>query len=150
MTTNWTKTVGAMAMIFFALCAFARERNELNGTWTLVPTKSNFAGAPAIQTGTVTIRDREGITVIERNFTYEGARETYFYSDSIGNEHGGTIHTAKDLKTKTKWDHDVLRVTTTTPTSTTVESYSLASDGTMMVNVETPGSKPVTLVFTKK
>ncbi len=140
----------ALVTILLAIPAVAREHSELNGTWTVVPAKSEFAGQPVIQTGTVTIRDREGITIIERSFVYEGAGETFFYRDAIGNEHGGTIHSGKDLKTKTKWDHDVLKVTTTVSGAATVESYTLGTDGTMTVSVESPGRKTINLVMERK
>ena len=119
-----------------ALSAFARDHSALNGTWTLEPAKSDFAGQPVVQTGTVTIADREGIIIVSRNFVYAGATETFFYSDITDSEHNATIHTGKDLKSKTKWDHDVLKVTTTQSGAITLESYALAADGTMLVNVE--------------
>ena len=63
----------------------------LNGTWTLVPAKSDFAGQPVVQTGTVTIHDQNGIIIVSRNFVYEGANETFFYRDSTGSENNDTI-----------------------------------------------------------
>jgi hypothetical protein len=134
----------------FVYPAFARDHSALNGTWTLVPAKSEFAGQPVVQTGTVTISDREGNITVTRSFVYEGATETFFYKDMTDSEHNATIHTGKDLKSKTRWDHDVLKVTTTQSGAITVESYSLAADGTMMVTVERPEHKPVTLVFQRK
>ena len=134
----------------FAFSAFARDHSVLNGTWTLVPAKSEFAGQPVVQTGTVTIGDREGIIIVTRSFVYEGAGETFFYRDMTDSQHNATIHTGKDLKSKTRWDHDVLKVTTTQSGAVTVESYTLAADGTMTVTVEKPGSKPLTLVFQRK
>jgi hypothetical protein len=41
-------------------------------------------------------------------------------------------------------------VTTTQSGATTVESYALAADGAMMVNVVRPEHKPITLVFQRK
>jgi hypothetical protein len=38
-------------------------------------------------------------------------------------------------------------VTTTQSGAVTEESYTLAADGTMMVSVERPRHKPITLVF---
>ena len=67
-----------MTTLLFAVSAFARDHIALNGTWTLVPTKSDFAGQPVVQTGTVTINEREGIITISRSFVYAGAGETYF------------------------------------------------------------------------
>ena len=140
-----------IATLLFAGFTFATDRSALNGTWTLIPAKSDFQGQPVVQTGTVTISDHEGVTVISRNFVYEGAGETFFYSDSTANSRNSpTIHTGKDLKTKTKWEHDALKVTTTLSGAVTVESYTLAADGTMQVNVERPERKPITLVFQRK
>ena len=139
-----------MTTLLFAFSAFARDHSALNGTWTLVPAKSDFAGQPVVQTGTVTINDQQGVIVVTRSFVYEGAAETFFYNDSTGSENNSTIHTGKDLKSKTKWDHDVLKVTTTQSGAVTLESYSLAADGTMLVNVERPERKPITLVFERQ
>ena len=145
-----TTTIAVLIALLFTLSAFARDHNALNGTWTLVPAKSDFAGQPVVQTGTVTIADREGIIIVSRSFVYEGATETFFYSDVTDSEHNATIHTGKDLKSKTRWDHDVLKVTTTESGAITLESYTLAVDGTMLVSVERPEHKPITLVFQRK
>jgi len=117
---------------------------------TLVPAKSDFAGQPVVQTGTVTINDRQGDITVSRSFVYEGAIETFFYSDITDSEHNSTIHSGKDLKSKTRWDHDVLKVTTTQSGAITIESYTLAADGAMMVKVERPEHRPITLVFQRK
>ena len=139
-----------MTTLLLAVSAFAAEHNALNGTWTLVPAKSDFAGQSVVQTGTVTIADREGIIIVSRSFVYQGATETFFYSDVTDSEHNATIHSGKDLKSKTSWDHDVLKVTTTQSGAVTLESYSLAADGSMLVNVVRPERKPLTLVFQRK
>jgi hypothetical protein len=81
---------------------------------------------------------------------YAGATETIFYNDSTGSENNSTIHNGKDLKSKTRWDHDVLKVATTQSGTTTLESYSLAADGTMLVSVVRPEHTPITLVFQRK
>jgi hypothetical protein len=139
-----------LTSLVFALCAAARDHSALNGTWTLVPAKSDFAGQPVVQTGTVTIADREGIIIVSRNFVYEGATETFFYKDITDAENNGTIRTGKDLKSKTKWDHDVLKVTTTQSGAVTLESYTLAADGAMMVSVLRPDRRPISLVFQRQ
>jgi hypothetical protein len=137
--------------LLFAVSAFATDRSALNGTWTLIPAKSDFQGQPVVQTGTVTISDNTGVTAISRSFVYEGAAETFFYSDSTANSrYSPTIHSSKDLKTKTKWDHDALKVTTTLSGAVTRETYTLAADGTMRVDVERPDRKPITLVFQRQ
>jgi hypothetical protein len=143
-----TKIAGAvLSTLLFAFSAFARDRSVLNGTWTLVPTKSDFAGQPVVQTGTVTIHDRQGIIVVSRSFVYEGAAETFFYTDSTGSGNNSTIRSSKDLKTKTKWEGDVLKVTTTESGAVTLESYSIDADGNMIVSVVRPERTPITLVF---
>jgi len=152
MRTYFTTTIsGAVLTALLLACpALARDHSALNGTWTLVPARSDFAGQPVVQTGTVTIEEREGIIIVSRSFMYEGANETFFYRDVIDTENKATIHTGKDLKSKTKWDHDVLRVTTTQPGSITSESYSLGADGTMMVSVVRPQHRLIALFFERK
>ena len=142
--------VAILTTLLVTFPAFARDHSILNGTWTLVPAQSNFAGQPVIQTGTITISDQQGAIVLSRNFQYEGADSTSFYRESLGSQNNSTIHTNRDLKTKTKWEHDVLTVTTTQPGRVTVESYHLASDGTMTANVEVPGHDPITLHFERR
>jgi hypothetical protein len=150
MHSSTTIPEAVLITLLFTLSAYARDHSALNGTWTLVPAKSDFAGQPVVQTGTVTIADREGIIIVSRSFVYEGATETFFYSDVTDSEHNATIHTGKDLKSKTRWDHDVMKVTTTESGAITLESYTLAADGTMLVSVERPEHKPITLVFQHK
>jgi hypothetical protein len=135
------------------LCAFSalgRDHSALNGTWTLAPTKSDFRGEPVVQTGTVTISDRQGVIIVSRNFVYAGAAATYFYRDITDAENNATIHTGKDFKSKTRWDHDVLKVTSTQSGAVTLESYALSADGDLNVSVVRPNHKPITLVFQRQ
>lgn len=150
-TYSATRITGAiLTNLVFAFSVLARDHSALNGTWTLVPAKSDFAGERVVQTGTVTIADRDGVIIVERHFVYEGANETFFYSDVTDSEHNATIHTGKDLKSKTSWDHGVLNVKTTQFGATTLESYSLAAEGTMKVSVIRPDHKPIILFFQHK
>jgi hypothetical protein len=147
-THSTTRITGAiLATLLCGVSAFARDHSSLNGTWTLVPAKSDFAGQPVVQTGTVTINDHQGIITVSRNFVYKSTTETFYYSDMTDADRGATIHTGKDLKSKSRWDHDVLKVTTTQSGAITLESYTLAADGTMTVNVVRPAHTPITLVF---
>jgi hypothetical protein len=145
-----TFTGAVLTALLLASSAFASDRKALNGTWTLEPAQSDFAGQPVVQTGTVSINDKNGIIIVTRSFVYAGATETFYYNDSQGSRNNSTIRTNKDVKTKTKWDDDVLKVTTTDSGAVTLESYSLAKDGAMLVLVERPASKPITLVFRRK
>jgi hypothetical protein len=139
-----------LTTLLAAFSAGARDHSALNGTWTLVPTKSDFAGQPVVQTGTVTIADREGIIIVSRSFVYAGAAETFFYKDVTDAENGSTIRTGKNLKSKTRWDHDILKVSTTRDGATTLESYTLGADGAMLVSVLRPQQKAVSLVFQRQ
>src|SRR5580658_8706024 len=126
--SSTTTTIGPVLTLLFAATAFAHQHTALHGIWTLVPAQSDFAGQPVIQTGTVTINERDGDITVTRSFKYEGASDTFFYRDLTDSENSATIHTGKELKSKTRWDHDVLKVTTTASGAITVESYSLAAD----------------------
>ena len=86
-----TTAVTTLAILLLAFSAGAREHRALNGTWTLQPAKSDFAGQPALVSGTVTINEREGNITIARNFVYEGAAETLFYSDITDGQNSATI-----------------------------------------------------------
>src|SRR5580698_1811379 len=112
-------------LVFFALSAFGRSHTAMNGTWTLEPTQSDFAGQPVMQTGTVTINEREGDITVSRDFTYQGADKTYFYKDMVDSENNATIR-KNDVKSKARWDHDSLKVVTTQAGAVTTETYSLA------------------------
>ena len=147
---KYSTAAGVGAILLLAYSAAARDHSAMNGSWTLVPTRSDFAGQPVVQTGTVTIDDHQGIIVVTRSFVYQGAAETFFYKDLTDAENNATIRTGKDMKSKTRWDRDVLKVTTTESGATTVESYSLAVDGTMLVSVVRPDHSPITLVFQRK
>ena len=93
-----TITGAVLTTLLCAFSAFARDHSALNGTWTLVPAKSDFAGQPVVQTGTVTIADQDGVIIVSRSFVYKGATETFYYKDVTDSEHNATIHTGKDLK----------------------------------------------------
>ncbi len=146
--SNIAGTVLAVPLLTFQIVA--RDHSLLNGTWTLVPAQSDFNGQPVIQTGTVTIEDREGAIVVTRNFEYKGSSQTSFYKDTLGNEDNSTIHSDKGLKTRTQWDHDVLKVITTRSGQETLETYRLAPDGTLRATVDVPGHLPATLRFERK
>lgn len=145
-----TMTAAVLTTLLLASSTVARQHTELNGTWTLIPTRSDFAGQPVIQTGTVTINERQGDITVSRNFAYAGATETFFYRDMTDSENNATIRSGKELKTKTTWDHDVLKVTTTVSGAVTLETYTLGADGAMTVKVVRPQREPIVLIFERK
>jgi|SRR5581483_12072420 len=150
MQTKSAALAGAILTTLLLGSAVARDHNALNGVWTLVPARSDFAGQSVVQTGTVTISERQGIIIVARNFKYEGATETFFYNDLTDAEDNATIKTGKDLKSKSRWDHDVLKVTTTLSGAVTLESYTLGADGGMTVTVVRPRQTTITLAFQRQ
>jgi hypothetical protein len=145
-SSNFFKTT-TICLAFFATSAAFAANHSLNGTWILEPTKSEFGGEPALQTGTVTINDREHNITISRSFTYDGANETFSYSFSTDGRENSTIHQGKAFKSKAKWDDKVLKVTTTQNDVTVVERYSMEPDGSMKLMVERPGHHMISLFF---
>src|SRR5258708_37772137 len=115
-------------LVMFAGLGFAGDHHSLNGTWVMIPAQSKFEGQPVIQSGTVTINDREHNIYISRNFTYDGAKESISYNFATDGRENSTIHNGKTFKSKAKWEDGVLKVTTTQDNSTTVERFSPQPD----------------------
>jgi hypothetical protein len=148
--SSWPASGVVLVTLLLTVSTSASDHHTLNGTWTLVPAKSDFAGQDVVQTGTVTIDDRQGNITVARNFTYNGANQTFSYSFSTDGQENSTIKDGKDFKSKAKWERNVLRVTTTHGGVTTVERFSLAADGTLILNVDQPDHRPIALVFQRK
>jgi hypothetical protein len=141
--------LGAAAVAAFAACALAVNHHELNGTWQLMPQRSEFHGEPAIQTGSVTIADREGNIYVSRDFDFNGANQS---ASSTFNTDAPAKTSIKEpgIRSKTEWKGDVLQVTTTRDGETTVERYSLNSRGAMVLTVDRAGHAPETLLFERE
>ncbi len=151
MKPHRTLSLAALATLLLTLSAFAHEHTVLNGVWVLVPEKSDFAGDHVMKSGTITINERERNITVSRNFAYEGDNRTVFYNDSTDSQNDATVRRADDLKSRIRWDHDVLTVITTARSgAVTTESYSPGPDGTMLVNVVRPDRRPFTLVFKRQ
>jgi hypothetical protein len=129
-----------------AALGLAANHHELNGTWQLVPSRSELNGEPAVETGTVTISDREGNIYVSRNFDFDSANlstSSTFSTDARAK----TSIKEPGFKSKAKWDRDALKVTTTHEGVTTVERYTLRDEGTMMLQTDRTGHHPETLYF---
>jgi DNA primase len=137
---------GALTLAFFAGLTFAANHHELNGTWDLVPARSQFNGQPALQTGTVTINDREHNVYVSRDFNFDQGNTTVSTNFSTDARHNASIK-EPGFKSKAKWEGDVLKVTTVQNGVTIVERYSLQGDGTMMLQVDRTGLPAETLYF---
>lgn len=131
--------------------AAAANHHELNGTWQLVPSRSEFNGEPVIQTGAVTINDREGNIYVQRNFNFDGANQSTSTSFSTDARLKTSIKDKEQgFKSKAKWDGDVLKVMTTQEGVTISEKYRLTSDGTLMLQIDRTGHQPETLYFQRQ
>jgi hypothetical protein len=122
----------------------------VNGTWVLNPTRSNFAGEPAIQTGTVTINERQHHIYISRSFNYDNEAGGFDYSFTTDGAVNSTIKNGKSFRSKAKWEHDSLVVTTTREGLTTVERYNPNPDGTLTLVVERPNHQTETLYMQRQ
>jgi hypothetical protein len=143
--------LGAATLAVVAGVGFAANHHELNGTWQLVPQRSDFNGEPAIQTGTVTINDRERNVTVQRNFNFDGANQSTSTSFSTDSQEKATIKDKEQgFKSKAKWDGDILKVVTTQGGINIVERYSLRDDATMMLQIERNGHQPETLYFQRQ
>ena len=140
---------GVAVFAFFAVSVLASNHRELNGTWQLVPARSELNGEPAIQTGTVTIHDREGNIYVEHNFSLEDANRTVTTNFATDARHNASIK-EPGFRSKAKWEGNMLKVTTDHEGITTVERYSLLSDGTMMLQVDRTSRPPETLYFQRQ
>lgn len=144
---NFQRVAAALAV--FAGYAFGINHHELNGTWQLIPQQSEFHGERSIESGTVTIADREGNIYVSRNFDYDvanGSRSSTFETDARAK----TTIKEPGVTSKSEWKGDSLQVTTTRNGTTTVERYRLDPDGTMVLTVNRPDHAAETLVFRRE
>ena len=125
----------------------ASDHQALNGTWRLIAARSEFGGEQAIQTGSVTISDRQRNVYVSRDFTFEGDNVTVSSNFRTDGPENSSIHQGKSFKSKAKWEGNELRVTSTRDNITSTERYSLSGDGTLMLVVERPGRRTMTLFF---
>ena len=140
----------AIVLVFFAASVFAANHHSLNGTWTLIANRSDFAGGTMIQNASVTINDRQHNIYISRNFTSTGENTTSSYTFETDGRENSTIHQGKTFKSKAKWDDDVLKVTTTRENGVESERYSLQADGTLMLIIDRPDHRTLTLYFQRQ
>jgi hypothetical protein len=123
----------------------------MNGTWQLQPEHSEFNGEPAIQSGTVTINDREHNVYVLRNFNYDTPSQSTTTSFATDARHNASIKDKETgFKSKAKWDGDVLTVNTTQNGNSVMERYTLRDDRTMTLQIDRPGHQPETLYFQRQ
>ena len=137
-------------VILVSTAALAVDHHAFNGTWRLVPTRSEFNGEPMMQSGTLTIGYRDRNIYISHDYLFDGKNVTVSYQSSLDGRENSSIHQGKAIKTKAKWDGDELKVTTLQGDLETVEHYRLNRDGTLTVTAEHPGRPAMTLVYERQ
>jgi|HubBroStandDraft_4_1064222.scaffolds.fasta_scaffold696491_1 hypothetical protein len=140
----------AASLVFAIPSVLASDHQALNGTWRLIPARSELGGEPAVQTGSVTISDRQRNVYVSRDFTYDGDRVTVSTNFSTDGPENSSIRQGASFKSKAKWEGKELRVTSTRDNITSTERYSLSGDGTLMLVVERPGHRTITLFFERQ
>src|SRR5580704_1224516 len=140
----------AAVLVFFAASAIAANHHSLNGTWKLIPDRSDFAGGTMVQSASITINDREHNISISRNFTSEGENTTASFTFDTDARENATIHQGASFKSKAKWEGNVLKVTTTRTNCVEMERYSLQPDGTLMMVIDRPDHRTLTLYFQRQ
>ncbi len=136
--------------ILVSATALASDHHAFNGTWRLIPTRSEFNGEPMMQSGTLTIGYRDRNIYISHNYVFDGQNVTVSYHTSLDGGVNSSIHQGKEFKTKAKWDGDELKVTSTQGDVTSVEHYRLNPEGTLIVTSERAGHPTVTLLFERE
>jgi len=139
-----------LPVLLLANTLFASQKHDLNGTWRVVPTRSQFGGEPVIQTGTVTIADREHNIYISRNYDFDGESGVVSYQTSTDGRENSSIHEGKAFKTKAKFEGGDLVVRSSQDNITTTERYHLNPDGTMSLTVDRPGHHTLVLLFERQ
>jgi len=140
----------AATAVFFAASAIAANHHSLNGTWKLIADRSDFAGGTMVQSASITINDREHNISISRNFTSEGENTTASFKFDTDARENSTIHQGASFKSKAKWEGDVLKVTTTRTSGVEMERYSMQPDGTLMLVIDRPDHRTLTLYFARE
>lgn len=141
---------GAAVTVFFATSAFAANHHSLNGTWKLIPDRSDFAGGNMIRSASITINDRQQNISISRNFTSEGENTTTSVTFDTDAREKSSIHQGSNFKSKAKWDGDVLKVVTTRANGIETERYSLQPDGTLLLVIDRPDHRTFNLYFQRQ
>src|SRR5271156_4962949 len=139
-----------LPVLILVTAALANPKHALNGTWVLVPTRSQFAGEPVIQTGTVTIADREHNIYISRNYNFDGESGTVSYQTSTDGRENSSIHEGKAFKTKAKFEGSDLLVTSSQDNIASTERYHLNPDGSMTLTADRSGHHTVVLFFERQ
>ena len=123
---------------------------NINGVWVLNKVRSNFAGEPVIETGSITINDREHNIYISRTFNYDGEKGGFDFNFTTDGQENSTIKKGVSFKSKAKWEGDALKVKTTRDGLTTMEHFSLTGEGTLILMVDRPNHQSETLLFQRQ
>jgi hypothetical protein len=149
MTKNTAGFSVAAALLLLCLAAVpASAHPNLSGHWVLIPEQSTYHGQPATQSGDITIEQRHGQLFISRHLFIDGPNGGMEFNFTTDGHEGSTIHLGKEMKTKSEWDGDTLKVRTKRNGDVTLEQYRISPERDQLVlTVETPDHQVSTLVF---
>lgn len=137
----------AAALLMFSTVALAESHGVLNGTWTLVPERSQLNGEPAIESGTVTFNNAGRNVNLTQHFTVADPAQSIASSFTMNGRTNNAMSLGANSWSLAKWEGHSLQVNTTQNGVTSEESYSLQPDGMLMLTYERPGHKTITLFF---
>ena len=139
------------AVLLFSAGAWARDhRQDVNGTWKLIPTRSELNGEPAIESGTVTSDDHGGKIHLAQNFAFAAPTESASANFTLEGRENNVIRSGGSFWGIANWSNDTLQVSVTDNSSNSTERLSLEPDGTMVMNFERSGHRPVRLFFERE
>jgi len=149
MRDNYRKTflVAAASLLIFSAAAWARDHHELDGTWKLLPTRSELNGEPPFASGTVTINDYNGKIYLMQHFSLGDSTDFSSAGFTLEGHYNDVIRSRAGFWGVVSWEEDTLHVKTTENGDTTVERFTIEPDGILMMSFQRPGHQTIRLYF---
>ena len=135
------------SFLLFSLAASARNHDDLNGTWKLLPPRSELNGEPAFSSGTVTITSHGGNLYLSQSFAMASEHDTATAGFTIQGKLDSVIRQGTDFWGVAKWSEDTLEVQTTNKGEISMERFRTDPDGVMVLTLDRSGHHTVRLFF---
>lgn len=145
-----TFVLAIAAFLVFSTAALARDHHQLNGTWRLIPSRSELNGEQPFASGTVTINDHGRNIYLAQQFGISEPQQSVSAGFTIDGHENSVIRRGSNFWGMANWENDSLHVQTTENGVTSTERFMLRPDGTMAMDFIRPGHQPVTLFFERE
>jgi hypothetical protein len=145
-----TFLIAAAALMLLPAGLLASDHHDLNGTWNLIPGRSQLNGEPVVETGTITIRDHSGKIYFSQHLSYANPTESLSAGFTLEGRKNMVLQQSPTFSGTAGWENGSLLVSTTDDGRTSNERLTLQPDGVLMLNFEQPGHQPVTLFFERR